>query len=191
MVATTIACPLLMDNVKCETNPSRSRQGMRTPITSPRVSRVLNATYCDVYVSKEKNQLEYAGLLTQGIRVEIYDESHVGNSLGKLATNYTTETVPALKLSNSRVAQFLQFVEAGAALPDVMQQLREFRIRGVLRQSEQGFASWTADALRVGKVPMDESIECIDQLFFVVHRRGFRKYAQAESHDHQFLSMKI
>lgn len=58
MVATAIVCPLLMHNVKCETNPSRSRQGMRTPINSQRVSRVLNAIYCDVYVSKEKNQLE-------------------------------------------------------------------------------------------------------------------------------------
>lgn len=96
-----------------------------------------------------------------------------------------------LKLSNSRLAQFLQFVEAGSALPDVKQQLREFRVRGAPREFDQGFASRTADALRVGKVLMDDSIECIDQLFFVVHRRGFRKYAQAESHDPQFLSMKI
>ena len=96
-----------------------------------------------------------------------------------------------LKLSNSRLAQFLQFVEAGSALPDVKQQLRDCRVRGVLREFKQGFASWAADALRVGKVLMDDSIECIDQLFFIVHRCGFRKYAQAESHDQQFLSMKI
>jgi hypothetical protein len=73
---------------------------------------VLNATYCDVYVSKEKNQLEYAGLLpSRATRVEIYDGSPVDKWLEKLATNGATEMVPCLKLSNARLAQFLQFVE--------------------------------------------------------------------------------
>jgi hypothetical protein len=57
---------------------------------------VLNATYCDVYVSKEKNQLEYAGLLlSRATRVEIYEGSPVDTWLEKLATNCVTETVPA------------------------------------------------------------------------------------------------
>jgi hypothetical protein len=55
----------------------------------------------------------------------------------------------------------------------VKQQLGKFRVRDVLREFEQGFASWAADTLRIGKVLMDDSIECVDQLFFVVHRCGF------------------
>lgn len=39
---------------------------------------VLNATYCDVYATKDKKQLEYAGLLlTAGTRVEIYTSGPV------------------------------------------------------------------------------------------------------------------
>jgi hypothetical protein len=51
--------------------------------------------YCDVYVSKEKNQLEYAGLLlSRATRVEIYDGSPVDTWLETLAANCVTETMP-------------------------------------------------------------------------------------------------
>ena len=73
-----------------------AHRGSNRPDLIDDMFHVLNATYCDVYVSKEKNQLEYAGLLlTRATRVEIYDGSHVGTWLETLATTCITETVPA------------------------------------------------------------------------------------------------
>jgi hypothetical protein len=70
--------------------------GSNRPDLIDNMFHVLNATYCDVYVSKEKNQLEYVGLLlSRATRVEIYDGSPVDTWLEKLATNCVTETVPA------------------------------------------------------------------------------------------------
>lgn len=57
---------------------------------------VLNATYCDVYVSKEKNQIEYSGLLLiGGTKVEIYDGSPVDKWPERLASDCTAQTLSA------------------------------------------------------------------------------------------------
>jgi hypothetical protein len=73
-----------------------AHRGSNRPDLIDDMFHVLNATYCDVYVSKEKNQLEYAGLLlSRATRVEIYGGSPVDTWLEKLATNCVTETVPA------------------------------------------------------------------------------------------------
>jgi hypothetical protein len=54
---------------------------------------VLNVTYYDIDVTKEKNQLEYAGLLwIPNTRVEIYDGTPVGPWLEKLFSSSETET---------------------------------------------------------------------------------------------------
>jgi hypothetical protein len=73
-----------------------AHRGSNRPDLIDDMFHVLNATYCDIYVSKEKNQSEYAGLLlSRATRVEIYDGSPVDTWLEKLATNCITETVPA------------------------------------------------------------------------------------------------
>jgi hypothetical protein len=73
-----------------------AHRGSNRPDLIDDMFHVLNATYCDIYFTKEKNQLEYAGLLLTGAtKVEIYDGSPVGTWLEKLAANCTAETVLA------------------------------------------------------------------------------------------------
>ena len=68
-----------------------AHRGSNRPDLIDDMFHVLNATYCDVYVSKEKNQIEYAGLLlTGGTKVEIYDGSQVDKWLEQIASHSAT-----------------------------------------------------------------------------------------------------
>jgi hypothetical protein len=75
--------------------------------------------------------------------------------------------------NNSPLAQFLQFIEAWRAFCYVLEQMREFSDRWQADQFCQGFAAWTADAIRIRKIPMHNSFECLNQIFFRVHKRAF------------------
>jgi hypothetical protein len=55
-----------------------ANRGSNPPDLIDDMFHVLNATYCDVYATKDKKQLEYAGLmLTADTRVEIYTSGPV------------------------------------------------------------------------------------------------------------------
>lgn len=57
---------------------------------------VLNATYCDVYATKDKKQLEYAGLLlTANTKVELYDGGLVSEWLGEVVSEKSDEATTA------------------------------------------------------------------------------------------------
>lgn len=73
-----------------------AHRGSNRPDLIDDMFHVLNATYCDIYVTKEKNQLEYAGLLlTPDTRVEIYDGTPVGPWLEQLVSSCEAETASA------------------------------------------------------------------------------------------------
>jgi hypothetical protein len=73
-----------------------AHRGSNRPDLIDDMFHVLNATYCDIYVTKEKNQLEYAGLLlTPDSRVEIYDGTPVGPWLEQLVSSCEAETASA------------------------------------------------------------------------------------------------
>jgi len=63
-------------------------------------------------------------------------------------------------------AQYLEFVKARGALPDVSQQLGEAKIGGTLGEFEKHLPSGAADALRIREVLVHHSIECVQKLFF-------------------------
>jgi len=54
------------------------------------------------------------------------------------------------------VAQFFQLVEAGSALSDVGQKVPQLNVRGPFRKLQQRLVPRTVDALRIGKVFMDD-----------------------------------
>ena len=79
-----------------------AHRGSNRPDLIDNMFHVLNATYCDVYVSKEKNQLEYVGLLlSRATRVEIYDGSPVDTWLRELGHKLRHRNCPRLKLLTS------------------------------------------------------------------------------------------
>jgi hypothetical protein len=73
-----------------------AHRGSNRPDLVDDMFHVLNAIYCDVYVSKEKNQIEYAGLLLGGgTKVEIFDGSPVDQWLAGLRSGRATQTASA------------------------------------------------------------------------------------------------
>jgi hypothetical protein len=73
-----------------------AQRGSNRPDLIDDMFHVLNVTYCDIYVAKEKNQVEYAGLLlTPNTRVEIYDGTPLGPWLEQLSSNCEVETASA------------------------------------------------------------------------------------------------
>ena len=57
---------------------------------------VLNATYCDIYVTKENNQIDYAGLLlSPNTKVEIYDGTPVDLWQKHMCSSWEAETASA------------------------------------------------------------------------------------------------
>jgi hypothetical protein len=93
---------------------------------------------------------------------------------------------------DSPLAQFLQFIEAGGASSYVLEQMRELSVRWGVRKLRQYFAAWTAEALRIRKIPVHDVVECVYQIFFRVHKRAIEsKQPPAESHDPESVSMKI
>jgi len=70
-------------------------------------------------------------------------------------------------------AQYLEFVKARGALPDVSQQFGEAKIGGTLGEFEKRLPSGAADALRIREVLVHHSIECVQKLFFGGLQFGF------------------
>lgn len=68
--------------------------------------------------------------------------------------------------------QTLQLIKARGAFSYVLEQMGELSFRGQAGKLCQNFATWTADAPRIGKIPVDEVLECINQISFPVHQRG-------------------
>jgi hypothetical protein len=66
-------------------------------------------------------------------------------------------------------AKVFQLIKAGSASSNVIEQVGELSVRGLLREFQQDFAPWTVDALRIGKVFMHHSVKCIKQFSFGVH----------------------
>ncbi len=58
-------------------------------------------------------------------------------------------------------AKVFQLIKAGSALSDVGEQGGEPSVRGPLREFQQDLASWTGDALRIGKVLMQYPVKCV------------------------------
>ena len=65
--------------------------------------------------------------------------------------------------------QAFQLIKAGSALPDVGEQGGGLSVRGPLREFQQDIASWTGDALWIGKVFMHHPVKCVKQFFFRIH----------------------
>lgn len=73
------------------------------------------------------------------------------------------------RLTARLAAQFFQFVKAGSALLDVREKARLLDVPGSFRESQQGLTSWTADALRIGEVLMDDPFKRFQQFLFGTH----------------------
>src|SRR5580698_9239148 len=71
----------------------------------------------------------------------------------------------ALPSLNSRcLPQFFQLMKTGSALSDVRKQVSELSaVRRLLNEFPQDFSSWTVDALRIGKVFVQDSVKCVEQ----------------------------
>ena len=54
-------------------------------------------------------------------------------------------------------------------MSDVREQVGEFGVRRLLGEFQQDFASWTGDALRIGKVFVHDPVKCVEQFFFRIH----------------------
>jgi hypothetical protein len=73
-----------------------AHRGSNRPDLIDDMFHVLNATYCDIYVTQEKNQIEYAGLLlSPDTRVEIYDGTPVNLWLKHLFSSCEAEKASA------------------------------------------------------------------------------------------------
>jgi hypothetical protein len=73
---------------------------------------------------------------------------------------------------DSPLAQFLQFIEAGGAFSYVFEQVRELSVHWKVHKLRQYFAAWTAEALRIRKIPVHDVFERVHQIFFRVHNCG-------------------
>jgi len=69
----------------------------------------------------------------------------------------------------SFAAKVFQLIKAGSASSNVIEQVGELSVRGLLREFQQDFAAWTVDALRIGKVFMHYPVKCVKQFFFRIH----------------------
>jgi hypothetical protein len=66
-------------------------------------------------------------------------------------------------------AQFFQLVEAASALSDVGEKVPQLNVRGPFRKLQQHLVSGTVDALRIGKVLMDDPFKRVKQFPFRIH----------------------
>jgi len=75
--------------------------------------------------------------------------------------------------SPSAFAKIFQLIEARGACSYVREYLREFDIRWQARKLSQHFVAWTADTLRIRRIPVHGVFECVNQIFFQVHKCAF------------------
>ena len=66
-------------------------------------------------------------------------------------------------------AKVFQLIKTRSASSNVIEQVGELSVRGLLREFQQDFAPWTIDALRIGKVFMHDPVKRVEQLFLEVH----------------------
>jgi len=73
----------------------------------------------------------------------------------------------------------------------VREQVGQFGVRRLLGESQEDFASWTSEALRIGKVFVHDPVKCVEQFRFRIHSARPAKSSPrptailltAESHD--------
>jgi len=66
-------------------------------------------------------------------------------------------------------SKVFQLIKTGSAPSNVIEQVRELSVRGLLRELEQGLAPWTVEALRIEKVLMHYPVKRVEQFFFQIH----------------------
>ena len=73
-------------------------------------------------------------------------------------------------LNSLFLPQFFQLIKTGSALSDVREQMSELSaVRRLLGEFQQDFSSRTGDALRIGKVFVQDPTKCVEQFFFRIH----------------------
>ncbi|SPF36631.1 hypothetical protein SBA1_160001 [Candidatus Sulfotelmatobacter kueseliae] len=66
-------------------------------------------------------------------------------------------------------AKVFQLIKTRSASSNVIEQVGELSVRGLLREFQQDLAPWTVDVLRIGKVFMPDPVKGVEQFFFEVH----------------------
>lgn len=67
------------------------------------------------------------------------------------------------------MSKVFQLIKTRSALSNVIEQVGELSVRGLLREPEQDLAPWTVDVLRIGKVFMHYPVKRAEQFFFQIH----------------------
>jgi hypothetical protein len=66
-------------------------------------------------------------------------------------------------------SKLLQLIKTRSAPSNVIHQVGELSVRGLLRELEQDLAPGTVDALRIGKVLVQYPVKRVEQFFFQIH----------------------
>lgn len=66
-------------------------------------------------------------------------------------------------------SKLFQLIKTRSAPSNVIHQVGELSVRGLLRELEQGLVLWTVDALRIGKVFVQYPVKRVEQFFFQIH----------------------